>query len=245
MRISQPDPRRPANASGTWPYDAPKPVPGHADPGNGTPASDDQPYEDAPADAAPDDSGGWSLPQKYVPPPDWHGEDTYVPRNDDGQPPWDGSSRPTPCGPPVYQRKRQFPGRLTAAAALLLAAIAVAVFARDSAIRVSPAGNPRARAGQHELSMKTGTRPGATASPAVQPPATTKGETQRVASACLRVSNAASAHRSGSPLRTIEGGTRGPAARKRASVAHRDRRQRARRSVSPAGDAAGLSIALR
>ena len=88
MRISQPDPRRPANASGTWPHDAPKPVPGHADPGNGTLASDDQPYEERhQADAVPDDSGGWSLPQKYVPPPDWHGEDTYVPRNDDGPAP--------------------------------------------------------------------------------------------------------------------------------------------------------------
>src|ERR1017187_4455756 len=105
--MSQPDFGRPANASGAWPYSeaepygAPEPFPGYADPGTGTPGSDTQPYDEwHHAGAVPGDSGSWGLPQEDGPAPDWPGEGTYVPGDDDGQPPWGGSSRPAPYGAP-------------------------------------------------------------------------------------------------------------------------------------------------
>ncbi|MDQ2875223.1 MAG: hypothetical protein M3Y33_10675 [Actinomycetota bacterium] len=133
-----------------------------------------------------------------------------MPGNDGSQSPWDDSPRPTPYGTPPYQRRRQFPGRLIAPAALLLTAIAaitVVVFPRSNAVRLSPAGDPGAGESQHGLSVTAGTGNGGTASPAAQPPAITKAEAERVLSAYWRVNNEANEQRSGSLLEIVEGGT--------------------------------------
>jgi hypothetical protein len=209
--LSQPDSGQPENASGAWPYGAGKPAPGHPYPGDGTPGSDTQPYEEwRHAGAVPDDSGGWGPPPEYGAPPGWPGEGTYVPGDDDGQPPRDGPPGPMSYGAHQHDRKRRPRGPLVTAAALVLgatAAITVVTFSRNNTIRPSPADYPGAAASQRGLTVETGPGHGGTTAPAAQPPAITKAEARQVLSAYWRVSNKANEQRSDSLLATIEAGT--------------------------------------
>ena len=207
--MSHPDPRRPAEANGTHPYELPVHESAITSTGTGMPGTDTRQYEEwHHADPPPRVAGSWDAMQEFGPPPDWTDEGVFIAGEDDGQHEWDPgpSSPPPPYGTPRHHPARRLPARLIATTALVLlcvSAIAFVMFPRNHTIRISPADNPAATASQRAPGVRSGGTTPATAKPA----ALTKAAAERILASYWQLNNTANESRSDTLLKTVEAGS--------------------------------------
>ena len=207
--MSHPDPRRPEEANGAYPYELPVHDSAITGTGTGMPGTGPLQYEEwHHVDPPPRGAGGWDAMQEFGPPPDWTDEGVFIAGDDDRQPEWDtGPVSPTPPRRiPRHHPTRRLPARLVAATAgvlLCITAIMFVMFSRDHTIRISPADNPTATASQSAPGVQGRSTPSA----APEAAALTKAAAERILASYWQVNNTAYESRSDTLLRTVEAGT--------------------------------------
>jgi len=207
--MSHPDPRRPAEANGAYPYE----LPGHdsvtTGAGTGMPGTDARQHEEwHHADPPPRGAGDWDAMQESGPPPGWADEGVFIAGDDDGQHERDtGPASPAPpYGTPRHHPARRLRARLIATTAVVLlciTAIMFVTFPRNHTIRISPADNPAATASQPTPVVSGG----GTTPAAAEPAALTKAAAGRILARYWQVNNAANESRSDTLLKTVEAGS--------------------------------------
>ena len=207
--MSHPDPRRPAEANGAYPYELPVHDSATTGAGTGMPGTDARQHEEwHHADPPPRGAGGWDAMQESGPPPGWADEGVFIAGDDDGQHERDtGPSSPAPpYGTPRHHPARRLRARLIATTAVVLlciTAIMFVTFPRNHTIRISPADNPAATASQ----PTPGVRGGGTPPAAAEPAALTKAAAERILARYWQVNNTANESRSDTLLKTVEAGS--------------------------------------
>jgi hypothetical protein len=207
--MSHPDPRRPAEANGAYPYELPVHDSVTTSVGTGMPGTDARQHEEwHHADPPPRNAGDWDARQASGPRPGWADEGVFIAGDDDGQHERDtGPASPAPpYGTPRHHPARRLPARLIATTALVILCITViafVMFPRNHTIRISPADNPAATASQ----PTPGVRGGGTTPAAAEPAALTKAAAARILARYWQVNNTANESRSDTLLKTVEAGS--------------------------------------
>lgn len=207
--MSHPDPRRPAEANGAYPYELPAHDSAITGTGTGMPGADTRQYEEwHHADPPPRGAGGWDAMREFGLPPDWTDEGVFIAGDGDRSPEWDtGSASLTPpYRTPRYHPARRLPARLIATTAVVLlciTAITFVMFSRNHTIRVSPAGNPAATASQPTPGVQGGSTPSA----APEAAALTTADVERILASYWQVNNTANESWSDTLLKTVEAGS--------------------------------------